>query len=99
MTMQVAVTHSSPNLPRTMRASALSSRLDAVNEAVFASLASQAFKDGIVKMGVAYATFLVETMEGVCFLPEEAAEKMFKYVEDHCTQLESAFPSPAEGVN
>lgn len=97
--MQVAVASSTQNSPRSMKAAALSTRLDNVNEAVFASGASQSFKDGVVKMGVAFASFLMETMEAVCFLPEEVIENTFNRIEEHCVLLESAFHAINEGMN
>lgn len=76
-------------------AALLIERLESANSKVLNARASQQFIDGLLKMGLAFAVFLVEVADGLCQLSPEQIRGGLAAIEQHCKQIESDLPVAA----
>lgn len=84
--------------PNAERAKALTQRLEQLNQTVKASTASPQLIDVTLKIGVTYAAFLVEVLDGNPALDAVNVPEMLDRTEEHCNIYETQFPSIAKGV-
>ncbi|NNB33956.1 hypothetical protein [Pseudomonas fragi] len=87
--MHASTTSSDTN---SAKAVALCPRLEAINAFVKTSSANPALIDATLKMGMAYAIFLTEVVEGTTTLAQDQVTQMLERTEQHCALYESEFP-------
>jgi hypothetical protein len=83
--------------PNAERAKALIPRLEQLNQVVKGSAASPQLIDATLKIGMTYATFLVEVRDGNRALDAVNIPEMLDRTEQHCDLYEIHFPSIAKG--
>lgn len=76
-------------------ATELIGRLESANAKVLNARASQQFIDGLLKMGLAFAVFLVDVADGTSQLSAEQIQGGLASIERHCNQIESDLPIAA----
>jgi hypothetical protein len=76
-------------------AALLIERLKSANSKVLNARASEQFIDGLLKMGLAFAVFLVDVADGTSQLSAEQIRGGLASIERHCNQIESDLPIAA----
>jgi hypothetical protein len=82
----------SDSLPPSEIAQALSVRLEAANLKAQGSGVSQELIDCVLKVGLAFAVFLTELIEGAVFRSQEQIAASLEQIEHHCFLIENEFP-------
>lgn len=84
--------------PNAERAQALIPRLEELNQTVKASTASPQLIDTTLKIGLTYATFLIEVRDGNPALDAVDVPQLLDRTEQHCDLYENHFLSIAKGA-
>lgn len=70
-------------------------RLEDANQLVKESRSSSQFIDGVLKMSIAFAIFLLEVSQEISKLSAEQITVSLQAVEEHCSLIETQLPIAA----